>query len=254
MLKCISSDVEYFQFGNLRKLGFVGHIVTPTDMQLPLSGNCGNRERVCRAVGTELSRMVGTEQVHGCNVVCVAEPMAGCGALSRDTRVPQCDALITSVPNMPLLMLTADCVPLLIADARKRVVAAVHAGWRGTAQGIASKAIEQMRRAYGTSVADVVVGIGPCIGACCFEVGTEVVQAVGEQYVVGFSANGRPMLDIAAANKAQLIEAGVPEANIELSGVCTCCGGWPSWRRDKTEQRIGSMVWIAGGEGDPNDL
>jgi YfiH family protein len=136
----------------------------------------------------------------------------------------------------------ADCVPLLMADRRSGVVAAVHAGWRGTAAGVAIAAIETLGREFGTRPEDVVVAIGPAIGPCCYEVGTDVVDAFASaghgRHLIdrwfrsppvgrgGFrpvpdAAGAKVRLDVPGANRDQLILAGVPEENIHAAGLCT---------------------------------
>jgi YfiH family protein len=130
----------------------------------------------------------------------------------------------------------ADCVPLLVADRVRGVVAAVHAGWRGTAARAAVAALDALDREFGTRPADVVVAIGPSIGPCCYEVGSELVDAFAaaghERHVIDrwFLAPAPPRgsreratlrLDVAGANRDQLILAGVPEEHIHSSGLCT---------------------------------
>jgi YfiH family protein len=121
---------------------------------------------------------------------------------------------------------TADCIPILLADERRRAVAAVHAGWRGTAGRIVGSAIAAMRQRFDTDPADLHAAIGPGIGKCCYEVGPEVSAQFGEQ--------GRVRLDLPAINRAQLIEAGVTAERVYASNLCTMCGveEFESFRRD----------------------
>jgi len=124
---------------------------------------------------------------------------------------------------------SADCVPLLIADARTGAVGAVHAGWRGTAARTAVAAIDEMQRQFGSQPADLVVAIGPAIGPCCYEVGPDVVDAFAaaghERYLIDrwfMTPRDRGMrLDLPGSNRDQLILAGVPEQNIHACGLCT---------------------------------
>ena len=122
---------------------------------------------------------------------------------------------------------TADCIPILLADERQRAVAAVHAGWRGPAAGIARRALESMHTRFGTEPSDVHAAIGPGIGKCCYEVGPEVAAQFGE--------NGRAHIDLAAANGGQLAAAGVARERIYTANLCTMCRGdeFHSFRRDK---------------------
>ncbi len=124
---------------------------------------------------------------------------------------------------------TADCVPILLADRRGRAVAALHAGWRGAAAGIASKAVEALART-GVPPGDLVAALGPAILECCYEVGPEVAEALAAavparhaQEVSRTDGRGKAMADLHAANRLQLVAAGVPEEAIHLAPWCTCC-------------------------------
>lgn len=180
-----------------------------------------------RAVGA--AHAVTLTQVHGTHIVVVRpgqRPRSGVEA----------DILISDDPQAAIAVRAADCVPLLLADARSGAVAAVHAGWRGTAAGAAVAALEAMTAEFGTAPGDVVAAIGPSIGACCYEVGTELVDAfaaagharhlVDRWFVARPPARGsterpRLRLDVAGSNRDQLILAGVAEARIYSAGLCT---------------------------------
>lgn len=166
---------------------------------------------------------------------------------------PQGDAAISRRRGLHLGIQTADCVPILMADARRRVVAAVHAGWRGTLARIVTKTLGRMRLEFGTNAGDVIAAVGPSIGSCCYEVGPEVAQAFAGQFAqagewfqgpferlaTGEEPNPLPwltmmppghepppervQLDLAAANRWQLVEAGVNPRNIAVSSLCTGC-------------------------------
>jgi YfiH family protein len=149
---------------------------------------------------------------------------------------PEADILVSDHPDVAIAVRAADCVPLLLADTRTGAVAAVHAGWRGTAVGAARIAVETLRDQLGVDPADVTAALGPSIGACCYEVGTDLVDA--------FAAAGHPRdlidrwflarprergsgghpplrLDVAGANRDQLILAGIRQENIHTSDLCT---------------------------------
>ena len=127
------------------------------------------------------------------------------------------------------MVLAADCVPVLMYDPRMRVIAAVHAGWRGTVGRIAAKTVERMREKFGCDPRDMLVGIGPSIGPCCFEVGEEVVEAALEGLgdlkglVETGKHPGKYQLNLWEANCRQLRQVGVEDARIEVAGICTVC-------------------------------
>lgn len=153
------------------------------------------------------------------------------------------DALITATPDLWLEIRTADCVPLLLIDPLQRVVAAVHAGWRGTAARIAGATVEVLIRDWGCRAQDCRVAIGPCIAACCFEVGEEVAA----QFPGHITQSGsRPHVDLGAANRRQLVEAGIPANQIDDLGLCTGCEPerFHSFRRDRGDGRMVAAVAI----------
>jgi YfiH family protein len=155
------------------------------------------------------------------------------------------DALVTDRPGLLIGVKTADCVPILLADSRTRAVAAVHAGWRGTSASIAGAALASMSARYGTVAADVYAAIGPCIGVCCYEVGSEVLPHLrpGE----------KQHLDLAAANLRQLVDAGVPESHISSAGLCTKCNEqFHSYRRDR--EHAGRMISAVGIKNEGREL
>ena len=148
------------------------------------------------------------------------------------------DALVTSTAGIPVSVRTADCYPILLADRRNFAVAAVHAGWRGTAARIVVKTIEQMRARFGTDASDLRVAIGPGIGGCCYHVGVEVARQFGLEQA------GK--IDLAEMNHRLLVENGVAAERIQVLGGCTQCdvGLFHSFRRDK--ESAGRMVSYIG--------
>lgn len=168
------------------------------------------------------------KQVHSDIVLSAHSP---CGVVGEG------DAIVTATPGVWVGVRTADCVPILLADRGRRGIAAVHAGWKGTAAGIVGNTIQRMRTEFGSQPADIAAVIGPAIGGCCFEVGDEVAAHF---QVSGRSERGRPMVNLEAENAAQLALAGV--GAIEKLGICTRCGGeaYHSYRRDG--ERAGRMI------------
>jgi YfiH family protein len=144
------------------------------------------------------------------------------GAL--EDREQEGDALVSAEPGRPIGVRTADCVPILLADRATRSVAAIHAGWRGTAARIAQQAIEQMTRDFGTHPRDLLAAIGPAIGVCCYRVGPEVknqFQKIFPEWDSRPSDEEPAMLDLAEANRRILEMAGIPPKQIFFAGLCT---------------------------------
>jgi polyphenol oxidase len=203
-----------------------------------------NRTKFLGAVDAREMPLITLRQFHSDVIHVAAAP---------GDEAPKADALITSTPGLLLGVQTADCVPILLADSRRRVVAAIHAGWRGTLARIAAKTLGLMRMKFGTRPRDVVAALGPAIGRCCYEVGPEVAQAFAAQFPPAaewfdgpfeqLSHGEEPLwlpwltmmppghvpppprvqLDLRASNRWQLIDAGVPESQIAVSDLCTSC-------------------------------
>ena len=172
------------------------------------------------------------KQIHS-NIVC---PVTHPGDRQSDG-----DGLVTDIPGLWVSIRTADCLPVLIADPVKRVVTAVHAGWRGTVAQIVRVAVEQMAREYGSHPADLIAAIGPGISLCCFEVGQDVADHFSPLEIVSGKTN--PKVDLKATNRRQLIEAGLNSFSINCSEECTMCTpGFHSFRRGRTESRLVSGI------------
>lgn len=216
-----------------------------------------NRRRFFGAFGIEPPQVVRVKQVHGDGVLIVDPALAtrvGFPQVLLDERY-EFDALITNVPDLALVVSTADCLPLLIHDPVRGAAAAVHAGWRSTAKRIAAKAVQAMQGAYGTDPSDCRVAIGPGIRGCCFEVDRPVAEAVGGALPM-WEAHARPSraghwrLDLAGVNRAILLEAGVRPERIEDLDLCTTCRAdlFFSHRAEKGRTgRMMNLILLAGG-------
>lgn len=146
------------------------------------------------------------------------------------------DALACSTPGTAVAVKTADCVPILLADPVRRVVAAVHAGWRGTADRIAESAIGELVRRYGSQASDLLAALGPSIGPCCFEVGPDVAPLFQSIFPERSDLGQKTRIDLREANFRLLAGAGVLPSRIDREAApCTFCGGaeFHSWRRDR---------------------
>jgi YfiH family protein len=185
--------------------------------------------------GVRTSSIFVMRQVHGGDIAVLRELPDP----SRMRAAVTVDGVVTDRSRLVLTVLTADCLPILLADPRRHVIAAVHAGWRSSVAGIARKAVETMTSACGSDPADIVAALGPAIGPCCFEVGPEVVAAVREAFGFGGDyiepkAGGKGMLDLVGLNRAVLADAGLPATGITAADLCTYCHGdlFYSYRHD----------------------
>jgi YfiH family protein len=190
----------------------------------------------------DMSRVVTPKQVHSDIVL----PVPGDPPTGPTSRMGTGDALVSNHPRLLAGIRTADCIPILLVDARHRHFGAIHAGWRGTTQGIARKAVDAMMGQFGTQPDDIWAAIGPGIGACCFEVGPEVAVQFESIFPEAGDMNRRMKLDLGEANRRQLLSAGIPEGQIEVSGLCTVCleEEFHSYRRDR--EKAGRMLSVIG--------
>ena len=235
MKKIEKNGVLYFVFENIEATGIVRHAFSTriggvsrghfASMNLGLHTDDDmdnvkeNRRRFCEAVGFGDNGIAELRQHHTTDIIRVD------GYLPPNVSG---DGLITNLPGITLVTYYADCVPLLLCDPVKRVIANCHAGWRGTAHNMAGKAVQKMATEYGCSPRDIIAGIGPSICQENFEVGAEVAQDFKD--LLPFSAefmynsHSKPNkfhADIRGINCRCFIEAGVPEENIEIAGLCT---------------------------------
>lgn len=222
-------------------------LTSPLLLTVPrLAHGFGQRVAGSRSVGREaaqaafgkLGDVFFLKQVHGCAVVQPpwAEP-------------PEADASVTATAGVLLAIETADCLPVLIVDPRNRRVAAAHAGWRGTVARVSQNAVQTLVNA-GSDPRHLLAALGPAIGPCCYEVGAEVEEAFGPSGSNFFAPGQGPRkhLDVGAANRAQLEEAGLVSTNIDSLALCTRCRAdlFFSYRRDGPS--AGRMISVVGFE------
>jgi YfiH family protein len=208
-----------------------------------------NRRRLFGAFGIDAARVVRAWQAHGDGVLRVDAGLTGRPGFPGcllDERA-KFDALITRLPGLALVVTTADCLPILIHDPVRAAVAAVHAGWRGTAKRIAARALGAMREAYGTDPADCRAAIGPGIRGCCFEVDAAVTDSMAatlpnwEKHARA-NRSGHWLLDLAEVNRAILEAAGVRADCIEDVGLCTSCRNALFFSHRAEKGRTGRMM------------
>lgn len=202
-------------------------------------------EEVLKEAGLLDMQLIWPGQVHKDEISVIKERG------TEPVSIPDTDGLITDVPGVLLTTVHADCLPVWFYDPEHNAAGLVHAGWRGTAAGIAAKAVRMMEKHYGSSPEAMQCVIGPGISACCFEVGPEVYEAFKESWDFTDSFS-RPVgekyfLDIKGINRQQLLELGVKEAHMRVSSHCTCCEPeqFCSYRREGgTYMRMGAGLCL----------
>ena len=196
-----------------------------------------NRRRFQRALDATDWTLVSAHQIHSADVRSIND------APDAAAEPTACDALTANLPRTLLAVQTADCMPVLLVDERSRAYAAIHAGWRGTHARIVARTLERMQLRYATRPADVRAAFGPAIGACCFEVGPEVVAQFEREFSFGFDAftqrqpNGKAHLNLSYINRQLLLDCGVRADGFGSLPLCAplgrasgtaCCVGWRS--------------------------
>lgn len=203
-----------------------------------------NFRRLCAALDTDVQRAVLSRQVHRSDVRRVTVEDCGKG-LWRPQDYDSADGLVTDVPGIPLIVFSADCNVLLLHDPVRRVIGAAHAGWRGTAAGIAAETVRVMAQDYGCDPADIRAAVGPAIGQCCFETDNDVPEAL--RATLGAAAepfmvwNGSKWhIDLKAVNALWLQKAGV--TRIDVCSHCTACRPDLYWSHRKMGLRRGEQA------------
>lgn len=209
-------------------------------------GFATRRGRLQDVVPAPVARL---RQVHGAAVLPLPQDADPREPFYRTTVAerPAADALITDARGATLAVAVADCLPILFADRRGGAVAAVHAGWRGLAAGVIENTVAALESMYGITPGDLVVGIGPAIGPCCFEVGTEVIEAFAERgYEAEARVSGRqgarPYADLGAVAAAILGRLEVPDDNVAHAAVCTLCNSDWLWSYRADGDAAGRML------------
>jgi YfiH family protein len=175
-----------------------------------------NREQLARAVGVSTGSFVYPRQVHGVHVAVVGRDDRGRGAFDWSGDAIEADALVTADTGTPLVVLVADCVPLILFDPEIPAIGVVHAGWKGTALGVAANTVERMRDTFGSRPESIRAVIGPSIAGDSYKVGDEVVEAMRKRYervmtagpdpILSIDPSGKPRIDLRSANVRDLVE------------------------------------------------
>lgn len=199
------------------------HVFTSKQLRLrPFESRHDEWAAAVHAVGGSLADLRRIRQVHGASVHRDRHGAPGAPP-------PAADAIVSNVAGRVLAVQVADCLPMLLADRRTGTAAAIHAGWRGTAARVTGQTIATLEREFGVRSGDLIVALGPAIGACCYQVGDELIEAfrsagatareIGRWFAR--QADGSLRLDIWTANVDQLVESGVAADRVHLAGLCT---------------------------------
>jgi len=207
-----------------------------------------NYRLFCKALDITPVNLVASNQVHKAEIYIACAEDRGKG-IFKNTDIIGMDALITKVREVALVTYYADCVPIFLLDKKTPAVGLAHAGWRGTTSKIGKKTLEKMMKEFGSLPENILVGIGPCINSCCYEVGASVVNRIKDAFpywneLIEGNSDGKWMLDLVLANKRQLEEAGINPSQITVSGFCTSCNNdlFFSYRADRG--KTGSLAAI----------
>lgn len=230
MRKMIQERLSVFKFENFRKFKDISHFITTKEGWVSgkkprFTGDVPSdylpfRKELAVSCDWSVDKFVFPRQTHSEQIVDVSSETDAATLVGVD-------ALITSEPGLFICVQTADCVPVLLFDPNKKVIAAIHAGWRGTVSKIVLKTVARMTEKYGCKATDILAGIGPSIHMHAYEVGPEVVDIVRSNFnnspalLKPSLTEGKAYFDLWEANKTVLMESGIPEENIEVMGLCT---------------------------------
>lgn len=262
-------SLVYLTFESFEKTGLVNHCFTTRKggvssgyfESLNLSRNRNDSEAnvlqnyniICSAIGSSSNDVVmSKKQIHSVTIHCATLSDRGKG-INTHTDIIDTDGFVTNIPNVLLTTFHADCTPLFFLDTAKKVIGLSHAGWRGTVNGMALKTIEKMRLVYGSEPKDIIAGIGPAIGKCCFQVDAPVVSEfqnklcfANEFIEADISEKGKFKIDLPGINKRLMLEAGILEEAISVANICTKCNTDNFYSHRAMGEQRGNMAAMLG--------
>jgi len=198
-----------------------------------------NRIWTSQKYNFSIKNLIYMEQVHGNHVAIIESTI--------NNKIENCDALITNERNTPLMVMVADCIPILFYDPIKKVIGIAHAGRNGTFLSIAQKTVLKMQDVYDCQMQDIIVGLGASIQSCCYEVGIDLADIAIKNFGEGFIMieDEKYFLDLQALNHSQLLKLGIHENNIEVSSTCTACNeNYFSYRREGETGRFAGFIML----------
>lgn len=232
-------DLKYYKIGEFSRTGLVNHCFTTKlggvseneFSSLNLRINCDdsmeniltNYSIICDEIGIDYKNLVLSKQVHEDKIYVVGKEDRGNGII-KPQKFESCDALITAEKNVPIIVFSADCVPVFFLDTKKSVIALAHSGWKGTVACISEKVIYKMHEVFGTDPEDVLCAIGPSIQECHFEVGDEVADSFRNKFGDEvLNKRTKYHVNMQKSIEIQLKRTGVLPENIINSNICTFC-------------------------------
>ncbi len=260
MISLNKNELNLLQFANLSSFSGLIHFSTTRTggcsngnySSLNLGFNSGdlpesvtaNRVKLCAALAINPARLVFPKQTHSATVRTINAKFFISGNEERKLLLMETDALITNLKGVCIAIKTADCVPVLLYDPKKSVLAAIHAGWRGTVQNIVSKTITKMVEEFGSQPSDLWAGIGPSVSSEVYEVGAEVWNQFDPEFYHSSNPaqSDKRLLDIRSVNFRQMILSGVPPGQIEVTNICTYSDAKRFFSARRDGQKTGRMA------------
>ena len=231
---------QYYQFKNFLEHGAAACFSNRNlDLGFGSAQIEENRRAFLNTLGINYENLACAQQPHGAGVAVVRERDRGKGAKSFVSAIPDCDALVTNCKNIPLSVFTADCLSIFLLAKDKKSAAIIHAGWRGSKERVVINTVESMRKNFGAEEKDLLIGFGPAIRSCCYEVKSEFKDYFDSGLI---ERNGKLYLDLVQINKTQLKKAGIAAENIFDCGFCTSCFNKEFFSFRKEAQAAGRMM------------
>lgn len=255
-----NGELKYYIIDEFEKTGLVKHCFTTRCggvseneyKSLNLRMNCDDKKEnilknykiICDEIDVNFENLVFSNQVHCDTIYTVGKEDMGNG-ITKPQKFDGADGLITNVPGVPLIVFAADCVPVFFLDKKRRVIALVHSGWKGTVAGISEKCVKKMQAEFGSEPEDILAAIGPSIGVCHFEVGDEVAEVFREKFGESvLEKHEKYHVNMQKAIENGLVQNGILPENIINANICTYCNSDLLFSHRKTNGKRGVLAAI----------
>lgn len=243
IVKRYKDEILYFQLDKFKELDYIDHLFTS---RIGWS-NENIKKNISDIFNISETNIINVKQVHGTDIMAIDGEIKDFEKISNLEK----DGLITNIPDIVLITYHADCVPIYFLDKKKKVIGMAHGGWKGTYNNISGKMIQTMKRIYGSQREDILVGIGPSIGSCCYEVGEDLGKQFTDRYRdfknIVEKRDNKIYLNLWQINYLQLLEKGILKENIILSKTCTSCrvDEFYSYRKENgTKNRMAAAIGL----------